>query len=235
MKISILELTDTNIKIRLNAPVSFANAIRRVILSEVSSYAIDQVEIEENKTVLADEMLVHRLGLIPIMVHKDLIFKEDCDCNSYCSRCSVILQLNCVNTSSSVINITGKNIVVCEDVNVDIHDSFIVKLAPQHCLKLKCIVRRGYAKNHVKYCPAAIVSFSYDKRNATRATSLWYEEDPVKEWPKVNQEPNIDWKDPDDIEMNIEVVEGTYKPKDLLVSALNILRNKFQSILELAE
>lgn len=53
-----------------NTDVSIANALRRIILSHVPTIAVDLVEIDENSTVLNDEFLAHRLGLIPIVSNR---------------------------------------------------------------------------------------------------------------------------------------------------------------------
>lgn len=43
-----------------------ANTFRRVILSDVPTMAIDKVHILNNTSIIQDEVLAHRLGLIPI-------------------------------------------------------------------------------------------------------------------------------------------------------------------------
>ncbi len=50
----------------MKAPLSFSNAIRRIMISEVPTYAIENVYIYENTSSMDDEILAHRLGLIPI-------------------------------------------------------------------------------------------------------------------------------------------------------------------------
>ena len=44
---------------------SIANALRRIMIAEVPSIAIDLVEIETNTTVLNDEFIAHRWAGLP--------------------------------------------------------------------------------------------------------------------------------------------------------------------------
>lgn len=48
----------------VDAPI--ANALRRILISEVPTMAIEKVFINNNTSIIPDEVLAHRLGLIPI-------------------------------------------------------------------------------------------------------------------------------------------------------------------------
>lgn len=45
---------------------AIANTFRRLMLSDVPSMAIEKVHIQNNTTIIQDEVLAHRLGLIPL-------------------------------------------------------------------------------------------------------------------------------------------------------------------------
>ena len=44
----------------------FANTLRRILLAEVPSVAIETVLVADNTSIIPDEVLAHRLGLVPI-------------------------------------------------------------------------------------------------------------------------------------------------------------------------
>lgn len=52
---------------------SFANALRRILIAEVPTVAIEHVFIVNNTSIIADEVLAHRLGLVPLAVDPRLL------------------------------------------------------------------------------------------------------------------------------------------------------------------
>jgi len=82
-----------------------ANSLRRIMIAEVPTLAIDLVEYSENSSVLNDEYIAHRLGLIPIRFVQEGSVKggdcnlsflphRECVCYDRCLRCSVELELD---------------------------------------------------------------------------------------------------------------------------------------------
>lgn len=234
MKIEIKEITTINIKFRLHSNVSFANTIRRILLSEVPSLAIEIVEIRENKTVLADEMIAHRLGLIPMKYSGNLISKEDCDCDGFCQRCSITFTINKSNEDNndqSIVSVTGQDLNTPVQ-GVTVQNSLIVKLAPKQKIDMTCIAVMGIGKSHAKFCPVTAVGFNYDPNNKTRTTKLWVENDIKKEWGQIDQSDEIDWNEINEVDMDVEIVEGAGTPKEIMLKALQIFRRKMIEVLD---
>jgi DNA-directed RNA polymerase subunit D len=69
MEVRILEKSRDNMflsfMVRGTTP-AFANVLRRVIMTEVPTMAIEDIEFRKNNTALYDETIGHRMGLLPL-------------------------------------------------------------------------------------------------------------------------------------------------------------------------
>jgi DNA-directed RNA polymerase II subunit RPB3 len=113
--IEVTHVSDDLCKFTLsNTDVSVANTIRRLILAEVPTMAIEIVNVEENSTVLFDEFIAHRMGLLPLSSHGvgDLpgdggfVEHKDCNCLEGCRFCSVEYKLDVSNNEERILNVT---------------------------------------------------------------------------------------------------------------------------------
>lgn len=71
---------------------ALANAFRRILIAEVPTMAIEKVLIANNTSVVQDEVLAHRLGLIPISVDPRLF--EYADNNAPNERNTIVFKLH---------------------------------------------------------------------------------------------------------------------------------------------
>ncbi|XP_044508046.1 DNA-directed RNA polymerases II, IV and V subunit 3-like [Mangifera indica] len=181
-RVKIRELKDDYAKFELrDTDASMANALRRVMIAEVPTIAIDLVEIEVNSSVLNDEFIAHRLGLIPLTSEKamSMRFSRDCDAcdgDGQCEYCSVEFHLRAKCMGDQTLDVTSKDLISSDHnvVPVDFADSsaydstdqqrgiIIVKLRRGQELRLRAIARKGIGKDHAKWSPAATVTFMYE-------------------------------------------------------------------------
>lgn len=135
-------------------PLQYANALRRLCLNGVPVFAIDTVDIIENSSVLPDEGLAHRLGLVPIKTELAR-FNEPakCECQSEtgCSNCKVMLVLDSGDSDVSKTVFTDE--LTSEDDSIKpISEKIpIVQLAPGQKVKVECYARLGRGREHAKW------------------------------------------------------------------------------------
>ena len=170
--IDILQKEEERIVIKFsNIPRQYINAIRRLSISEVPTLAMDDVVILENSSVMHDEAIAHRLGLIPLRTDLDrFVMPHDCDCKSTlgCSKCRVLLVLDSEANEKTKVVTSGELLSEDELVKPVSKDIPIVVLAPSQKLKFEAYARLGVGKDHAKWQPtsAAIVKDGKDENEA---------------------------------------------------------------------
>lgn len=141
---------------------SFLNALRRTINFEVPVMAIEDVFLTKNSSALYDEMLTHRLGLIPLKTDlKSYDLSENCTCKGKgCAKCQVKFTLKA----------KGPCTVYAEDLKskdpsvVPAYPKMIiVKLLEGQELNLTANARLGKGIEHAKWCPGNAYYQKYPK------------------------------------------------------------------------
>ncbi|CRG96777.1 DNA-directed RNA polymerase II subunit RPB3, putative [Plasmodium gallinaceum] len=178
-KIEITKLTKDEMSFILyNSNSGLANALRRIILSEIPTLAIDVVNVYENTSPFHDEYLAHRLGLIPIDSRNvnNYEFREKCKCKETCSKCTIqyVIEVKCNNANK--IDISHYDIESLDhEPNIPMpipHGKKntkrenaipIVTLSKNQTLHMKLIATKGIGKMHAKWIPAN-VSYRIDHK-----------------------------------------------------------------------
>ena len=167
--IKVTEKNDNHVVIEFNnIPRQYVNALRRLSISEVPTFAIDDVVMLENSSVMHDEAVAHRLGLIPLRtdLHR-FVMPHLCECKSTlgCSRCRVLLVLDSEANDKTKIVSSGELISEDDVVKPITKEIPIIVLAPGQKLKFEAYARLGVGKDHAKWQPtsAAVVKDGKDE------------------------------------------------------------------------
>ena len=151
MEIQILEKGDNKARFLVKgSDYTTLNALRRVIISEVPSMAIEKLIIYENSSHLYDEILSKRLALMPLTTDlKTYSLKKDCKCGGKgCARCEVTLILE----KSGPGTVYSKDIKSRDPKIKPFYDKIpLVILGEGQKLKMEMVAILGTAREHAKF------------------------------------------------------------------------------------
>ncbi|MDD5416575.1 MAG: DNA-directed RNA polymerase subunit D [Candidatus Aenigmarchaeota archaeon] len=160
MKVNIIDKTDKKITFLLeDTNPQFANALRRISMTEIPNLAVQTADVSKNDTVLYDEIIAHRLAMIPLVFkQKDFEFKQTCKCEGKgCSQCEVVFAIN----KKGPCTVYSKDMKSSNpDVSVLYDNIPIVELKEDQVLKLEAMANLGTGRDHAKF-KVAISSYRY--------------------------------------------------------------------------
>lgn len=176
MNIEVRELKEREAKLIVSdANPPLINALRRTLIADIPKLAIEDVEFHlgsiggaeddkeyESATPLFDEVIAHRLGMIPIPTDLDLFeYREECDeCGGEgCPNCTVIYSLNkkgpCTVYSGDMNPVGESDLRVVDDLIP------IVKLSEDQAILLYATAELGTTQEHAKWQPTSGVGYKY--------------------------------------------------------------------------
>jgi DNA-directed RNA polymerase subunit D len=214
MKVQILKKTDSEIQFLVEGiSPAFANALRRIMMTEVPTMAIEWVDFIQNDSALNDEILANRLGLIPLTFDlKAYNLPSECECGGKgCSRCQVKLKLK---KEGPCMVYSGDLETKAEDVKPVFDKIPIVELFEGEKLEFEAIAQLGLGREHAKW-QAAVVG---------------YKNKPKKEISRKEESPETEYIE-DAFIFNVESVCGL-KAEEIVIKAAEILENKLKDFLK---
>jgi DNA-directed RNA polymerase subunit D len=239
-----IELTDTD--------VYFVNALRRVMIADLPKLAIQDVIIYDNTSPLFDEIIAHRLGMIPIPTDLQLlIFRNDCTCKGKgCPSCTVRYTLSkedegpvlsgdlqpeteqwAIQEDKIPIVELGKDQRIILEVEAVLgrgrdHAKWQAVQAPTYRMKTEItfdVKRIEDVKEFIKELPAGIVELKNNKVVLLDVTRL-----PVLQsaYDKIDDDFLTISRDQHTLSFSFET-DGAFSAKDALQESIKILKSKF--------
>lgn len=135
-----------------DATPAFANSLRRAMISEVPTLAIENVRIYDNTSVLFDEMLAHRLGLIPLRTNLTThVPMSECACQGMgCPVCTATYTLSVEGPRM----VYSRDLVPADPESVPADENVpIVKLNEDQKIVLEARAVVNVGKEHAKWQP----------------------------------------------------------------------------------
>ncbi len=253
MKVDVKELKPKKAMLKIeDTQLYFINSLRRVMLSELPKLAVDYVVIYDNTSALFDEIISHRLGLIPIPTDLSLLsFREKCVCKGKgCPNCTVRYTLSKEGEGtilSGDLQASEKSWKITEDKIP------IVRLYGDQRLILEVEAILGRGKDHAKWqsvqAPAYRMDISIDFNksmteevkkiinklpeglfNIKNNKILLKDEKMLTTLESIIEKEKIDFitikRDPTKITFSFET-DGSLTAKDVIIESAKILEQKY--------
>jgi DNA-directed RNA polymerase subunit L len=222
-----------------NIDLAIINGIRRVILTDIPIPGIigeklenddPSVDIVINNGALHNEIIIHRIGLIPICLKEDEIDNYEDN--------SIQIELNVKNATNKTMDVSTNDIIATRNnVNIskeELKDIFPAnKISKGHILitrlrtgeqlhfKAKIVKRKG--RDNASFNPVSLSNFSYiqDPKEADKKNNIL---DKERSYYKNK------YGDPTRFKFDIESINHNIGPKYLVSKSLDIIISKLEGL-----
>lgn len=219
-----IELNNNN-----DIKVSLANAIRRIAIAEVPTFAMDNIEFQENSSMLHDSYLSKRLSLIPLNYNEVNKYNVD----------KLEVSLDKINNTDHMMDILSGDFVVTNDGqtinNIIINDKILFgKLKPGQNMKFKSKINKSTAILDGTYYTPVCKSVVRYKRDDKLIESLAKDVEDKKYFIEVEGDQHyLKTKTGEPAVYIIELDSvGHIEPKVIMTLILNILSEKLKILLD---
>jgi len=165
MNLEVLEKNERKLILILEGlSIEMVNALRSIILSEIPVMAIDEVIILKNDSPLYDEIIAHRLGLIPLKTDLEIYkLPTECECGGFgCPLCQVSLTCEITNTSNKPLEIYSGELRSNDPKIIPVDPKIpIVTIDKNDKVIIEAYATLGLAKEHVKWQAVSNVAYRY--------------------------------------------------------------------------
>jgi DNA-directed RNA polymerase subunit D len=165
LNVKVLDKGKNYIKLLFEGvPLPLLNAVRRAALAEVPTMAVDEVIFVDNTSALYDEIIAHRLGMIPLTSDEALgkyKMPEECVGSTEVEGCYAVLTLD-VSAKDEVLTVYSRDLTSQDpDVRPVSPDIPIAVLAPGQRLAFEARARLGRGREHIKWSPSTVATVTY--------------------------------------------------------------------------
>ncbi len=202
---------------------AFANAIRRLCIESVPSMAIESVEFKDNSSALYDEIIAHRLGLIPLTTDlQGYVLPSECKCNGEgCAKCTIKLTLKSKGPGVVYASAMKSKDPAIKPAQPEMP---IVKLLKGQELEFEATAVLGTGMEHAKWSPC-LAYYSYKASAIVNNDHPQFAEFKDKYPPQVFKDGKIDKKKIEELNLfdacdgvNEEIVKIEYDPTTFVFS-----------------
>ncbi|MCK4859772.1 MAG: DNA-directed RNA polymerase subunit D [Candidatus Omnitrophica bacterium] len=212
MKVKLLNKKTDFVEFEIkNTNTGFVNALRRTMLNKVPTLAIELMDVVKNSSALYNDILAHRLSLIPLTFD----FKDNVE--NYQVK-FVLEKKGPCTVYAKDLKSTDKKVKSCYP------DIVIVKLLENQEIKLEATALFGKGKEHAKWIPAKVGYMYYPDSKTLKEHGM--DKGDIAEYEKKALEVK---GDETRIIVNVVSISGQ-KPENIVLNAVEILQKELKEL-----